>query len=351
MLIVRNEEEKLGRCLTHAAPYVDEIIIVDTGSVDRTKEIAKQFGARIFDFVWVDDFSAARNYALAQSISDWNLVLDADEYIVHMDREAVQRFMDERGDLGRVEINSFTSAKGVEGKGRSFITRLLPSPIRYKGRIHEQVDSELVRSQIPITVHHDGYLHGSKHDRNLPLLLREVQQHPENSYIKFQLGKEYQGKHELALASEYFARALGQIGGKERYAPNVVVHYLYALKDTRSFEEGLRIIQTKFEWVQLFPDYHFACGVFYLDLVMSDPGVYGSYLSEIEASYRKCLMIGETYRYDSESGTGSYLALYNLAVFFEVFGRREEAANCLREAALMGYERAENRLASLCSQL
>ena len=80
-MIVKDEESYLQKCLEAARPFVDEIIIVDTGSKDKTKEIAKRYDARIFDFAWVDDFSEARNFSLSKATSDWILVLDADEIV------------------------------------------------------------------------------------------------------------------------------------------------------------------------------------------------------------------------------------------------------------------------------
>lgn len=81
VMIVKNEERSLKRCLEAVKPLVDRMIVVDTGSYDRTREIAEKMGAEVYDFVWNNDFSAARNFALEQSDGDWNLVLDADEYV------------------------------------------------------------------------------------------------------------------------------------------------------------------------------------------------------------------------------------------------------------------------------
>lgn len=86
-MIVKNEEQTLGRCLSSIDGVVDEIVIVDTGSTDRTKHIAGQFGAVIRDFAWIDDFAAARNFAFAQATKDYILWLDADDVVEAEDRQ------------------------------------------------------------------------------------------------------------------------------------------------------------------------------------------------------------------------------------------------------------------------
>lgn len=86
-MIVKNEEDTLFRCLDSVRDIVDEIIIVDTGSIDSTKEIAKKFTTKIYDFEWVNDFSAARNYSFSKATMEYILWLDADDVILPKDRE------------------------------------------------------------------------------------------------------------------------------------------------------------------------------------------------------------------------------------------------------------------------
>ncbi|MDQ1147984.1 glycosyltransferase involved in cell wall biosynthesis [Bacillus sp. SORGH_AS 510] len=86
-MIVKNEEEVLANCLQSIQKICDEIIIVDTGSTDRTKEIAKQFTDKVLDFKWIDDFSAARNFAFSQATMDYILWLDADDVLLPNEQE------------------------------------------------------------------------------------------------------------------------------------------------------------------------------------------------------------------------------------------------------------------------
>ncbi len=92
-MIVKNEENFLGQCLDSVKGLVDEIIIVDTGSADRTKEIAGRFTDKVFDFEWCDDFSAARTESLRHATGDWILVLDADEVIAKRDHDVIRKLI------------------------------------------------------------------------------------------------------------------------------------------------------------------------------------------------------------------------------------------------------------------
>ena len=89
-MIVRDEEKNLSQCLESVRGVFDEIVVLDTGSKDRTVEIARSFGARVFDFVWVDDFGAARNAALARARGDYAFWLDADDLIEPPERAKLE---------------------------------------------------------------------------------------------------------------------------------------------------------------------------------------------------------------------------------------------------------------------
>src|SRR2546421_7974014 len=89
-VIVKNEEARLPTCLASAGDLVDEVIVVDTGSGDRTREIATGYGARVFDFSWVDDFSAARNESLRRATGDWIFWLDADDQLDEANRRKLR---------------------------------------------------------------------------------------------------------------------------------------------------------------------------------------------------------------------------------------------------------------------
>src|SRR5262249_36848573 len=94
-MIVRNEERFLAECLQSVADLVDEIVVIDSGSTDRTKEIAAGFGAKVIDFTWVDNFAAARNESLRHATGNWIPWLDADERLDAANRERLRRLLAE----------------------------------------------------------------------------------------------------------------------------------------------------------------------------------------------------------------------------------------------------------------
>ena len=100
-MIVKNEEDYIEKCIGSVNGIVDEIIIVDTGSNDRTREVAERFNAKIYDFKWNDDFSAARNFSISKATKDWILVLDADETISSKDLETIKGLANNNSNNGK----------------------------------------------------------------------------------------------------------------------------------------------------------------------------------------------------------------------------------------------------------
>ena len=136
-MIVRDEEETLARCLDTVKDIVDEIIIVDTGSVDKTKYIASQYTSNIYDFKWIDDFGAARNYSFSKATQEYILWLDADDVLMEEDRNKFKYFkerMEPSVDVVMMKYNL-----GVDNKERPVCTyyreRLVKRDKNYKGMI------------------------------------------------------------------------------------------------------------------------------------------------------------------------------------------------------------------------
>ncbi|HCT92849.1 MAG TPA: glycosyltransferase family 2 protein [Lachnospiraceae bacterium] len=349
VMIVKNEGRCLGKCLSLAKGLVDGIYITDTGSDDNTVEIAREHGAHISHFAWRDDFAAAKNYALEQSPCDWNLILDADEYLVSGRRKELQAFVEKGGRLGAIERHdSYREDSGEISQSCTYTTRLIPRGTFLEGRVHEQVASDLPVVAVPLVFDHDGYLQEGKGERNLEILLDELGAAPEDSYLLYQAARTLWLMKEYVRADKYFEKfyRLVPVTGTG-YRMNGIVSYIYNLIELGKYDEGLEVIEKEKNRLGGYADFQFACGTFYTKMVFSDVQRYIAYLPEIERSYRRCLKIGEVSGHECVRGNGSFKAAYNLGVWFEVNGKQQAARTYYRQAAALGYRPAAERLRGL----
>lgn len=346
VMIVKNESRSLEKSLSLAGKLVDEIYITDTGSTDKTLEIAQRYQAHISNFGWCNDFAAARNFALKQSPCDWNLVLDADEYLISGKKKDILRFIEAGTHIGAIERHdSYREANGEISQSCVFTTRLIPKGAYYEGRVHEQIISPLPIAPLPLVFNHDGYLYGGKGERNLEILLEELNENPDDPYTLYQIARTLWLMKNYFEADNYFAkfyRLVPETG--TGYRVNGVITYIYNLMELKKYEEGFRIIENEKQRLGIYADYHFACGTFYTQAIFSDVQRYVGYLPEIESSYRECLEIGEVPGHEGVLGNGSFKAAYNLGVWFEVNGKIKEALYYYRMSANAGYQPAKERM-------
>jgi O-antigen biosynthesis protein len=249
-MIVKNEEKYLEQCLNSVKDLVDEMIVVDTGSMDKTKEIAVKFGAKVFDFEWCDDFSAARNESLKHATGDWILVLDADEVISERDVEEIKNLILDREMRGYILIQrNYFKLKddlnwgfenglkiGSAGQGeKSFVSSdnddyvesmgmvgWMPTPIvrlfrnsekvKFSGVVHEDVsptlNGKIIESMVPI--HHFGKTNVNSWKKKWALYgkLAEKKAKEDNDYYAyFELGRQYLAGKKLDLAKEALLRS------------------------------------------------------------------------------------------------------------------------------------------------
>lgn len=349
VMIVKNEGRSLEKCLSRVRQLVDEIYITDTGSTDQTLAIAEKYQAHVSHFEWNNDFSAARNHALAQSSCDWNLVLDADEYLVSGKRKDLQRFVEKGGFVGAIQRHdSYREANGELSKSCAYITRLIPKDTWFEGRIHEQVISPLPIAPVPLVFEHDGYLQEGKGGRNLEILLEELREAPEDPYVLYQTARTLWLMMDYARADEYFEEFYRLVPDSGTgYRTSGVISYIYNLLELKKYEKGFEIIENEKERLAPYADYHFACGTFYTQAIFSDVQRYVGYLPQIEASYMRCLEIGEVPEHEGVYGNGSFKAAYNLGVWYEVNGNVKKALNYYRKAQSKGYLLAKERIKKL----
>ncbi|MEI6783535.1 MAG: glycosyltransferase, partial [Verrucomicrobiota bacterium] len=202
-LIVKNEERFLGQCLASIKGLAHQVVVVDTGSTDRTVEIAREHGAQVHSFAWCDDFSAARNAALEHVTGDWVLILDADEELPPEQHAALRKL------LHNISVISWRlplQDVGREAEGCSYVPRLFRNApgLYYAGRVHEQVFTRIEERRAEwgletrlgdATLRHYGYtkeltLERDKVGRNLRLLEQAIIEAPGDTNLLMNYGLE-----------------------------------------------------------------------------------------------------------------------------------------------------------------
>ncbi len=216
-MIVRDEEDVLGRCLESVYDLVDEIIVVDTGSRDNTKAIAGRYTDCIHDFPWIDDFAAARNAAFDYATCRYCLWLDADDVLLDPDREEFRRLKETLDP--EVDMVMMPYHEGFDPQGNLTFSyyreRLIKNDpaLRWKGAVHEVIEPQgkIIYSACAVT---HRKLHPSDPDRNLRifegLLRRGVELDPRQ---QFYYGRELYYHQRYAQAEEVFAAFLASERG------------------------------------------------------------------------------------------------------------------------------------------
>jgi len=220
-MIVKNEERFLGQCLASVKDIADELIVIDTGSTDRTVEIAREHGAQVGYFEWCNDFAAARNASIAPATGDWILFLDADEELSPAEKQTLPALLNS-DNIALIRLPMINVHQGQ--KSQSILPRLfrnIPS-VQFQGCVHEGVYTSILeisnKWQIEISVGtllilHYGYTpevirERNKVQRNYELLLKALEERPNEAYFYMQLGLELRRLDRLDESFDAYAKAL-----------------------------------------------------------------------------------------------------------------------------------------------
>jgi glycosyltransferase involved in cell wall biosynthesis len=329
VMIVRDEARCLARCLESVRHHVDETIVLDTGSTDDTVAIAMRHGATVHHYAWTEDFAAARNAALDHSNADWNLILDADEWLGDASALGTATLPPADGATPR-----FLGGARIVNQGgaaaRKVIPRVLPRGVRYEGRIHEQPVARMPLVVLPLEIHHDGYEAAQlmrKADRNERLLRAELRANPDDAYLWFQLGREHLVRGHVAEAADALMTAYRASEPHAHFRHGIVVAVIQALKGAERFPEALALVDAEHRNWPGSPDFYFAVADLYLEWARRNPAIaMEELLPVVEGAWKRCLDIGERPDLDgSVEGCGSYLAAANLAMFYRTLGIDDEA--------------------------
>lgn len=338
-LIARDEEAFIQSCLASLHGAVDEIVVVDTGSADRTPEIARALGAQVIVKTWPGDFSLARNWSLEAASGDWALVIDADEELLPESAELVKSYARSgAADAYLINIHHFPDDEEAHLVSQRVGLFRRDPRFRYEGRIHEQVGDALRRnggkvSASLISVVHRGYepwviAAKRKHLRNLTLLQYEMELAPLEARWYYYVGQEYQALSRFAEAAEHFERCLELVQDKSQ-SSLVVPTVLRLLLCYARMGDWDRFYETSDRYRSAFP----ACtDIRFIDARAS--AALGN-LRRGLAMLMEAISAGDPppgMFHAVLPGTGSYRAWFTMGQILEHMGQKREAVGAYIQA-------------------
>ncbi|WP_405158122.1 glycosyltransferase [Paenibacillus sp. FSL H8-0283] len=343
-MIVKDEAVSLQRCLNAVKDVVDEIIVVDTGSIDDTTEIARLHGAVVICTEWNGDFSEARNLSLAAATKPWILVLDADEVWVQtpqMKTELMRLLAASRDDVWGYWIQ-VTSLLGVSGEEHvtDAVCRLFRNDprIAFQGRIHEEIASSIMALAPQGVLHsgleviHYGYLEQvitdkNKGARNMQLIRFALNQEGDQPELLYALAAEWfqQAKYDEAL--RLLQPLLAQLKPECGYHSDLVLKTAYAWREIGSPERALAVVEAWAPVYEDFPDLLEFGAVLELDQGREDVAL--NWLKQAKSA------ASTASRYTSVSGAGTYRSLTLEGMAYERAGRWAEAETAYTAALSM----------------
>jgi CDP-glycerol glycerophosphotransferase (TagB/SpsB family) len=287
-MIVKNEENVLQRCLESVKDGVDEIVIVDTGSTDNTKEIAHRYTDKVFDYKWNNSFSEARNYAQSKATSEWILALDADEFVDYQNLFELRNELTENQDhfnMCVVKIYNF-AGKDAQAIFNNYHVRIYKNDpaIKYYRTIHEQLKrtdgKELCSHVSKLVVYHSGYLSNTvtaknKGSRNRALIDKEINAEGQTGFDYFNLGNELvsQGKTEKAL--NCYVKAYQKAPDiKYSWVGTCLIQMCQCLVGLKRYNDALNVIRDSESIFDSYADFKAIKGKIYLLQGRADDALY-----------------------------------------------------------------------------
>ncbi|MBD2561429.1 MULTISPECIES: tetratricopeptide repeat protein [Nostoc] len=339
-MIVKNEAATLPKCLNSVRKVVDEMVVLDTGSIDRTPNIAQQLGAKVHHFKWCNDFSAARNAALKYVTGDWILVLDADETltpgIVPQVREAIAR--DEY-----LLINLVRHEIGAEQSPYSLVSRLFRNhpDIHFDRPYHALVDdsvSEILTKEphwqvgyLPgVALSHVGYqksaiAQNNKYAKAATAMEGFLATHPDDPYVCSKLGALYVETGKVSQGMELLRRGIS--AAEENYDILYELHYHLGIAYSRlqKFPQAISHYKTAIK-LPIYPMLKLGAYNNLGNLLKAAGDLNGA-----KAAYATTLKIDPTF----------VVGHYNLAMIFKALGLFTDAIACYQNAIALNPNYAE----------
>ncbi|OEF98892.1 hypothetical protein BHF71_02900 [Vulcanibacillus modesticaldus] len=259
-MITKDEEKSLPKSLDSVVNYVDEIIIIDTGSTDDTIKIAQKFGAKVFQIKWQNDFSIARNHGLEKANGEWILYLDADEILEH--GELLKKLIEKADkDIEGFLFNIINyTDESLTHSEKSVSLRLFRNKpeLRFFGAIHEQLPiKDKFVAMTELIIHHFGYLPSINKDkkkskRNLEILQAEIKKNPTDGFTLYNLASEYLRLHQFNEAIHYYKKALKHTDQEIGYESRLYKMLGISLLESKQLVECKNYLD---EGINKYPDY------------------------------------------------------------------------------------------------
>lgn len=274
-IITKNEAENLDKCLRALSAYPFEIVVVDTGSTDNSMEVARQYTDRVYTFEWINDFSAARNYAAGRASHNTIFPIDTDEFVTRLDWDELQAELSENPKaVGSIKRLDYFETEGERRCQLCLIDRIYNRKYyRYDKPIHETLvpatRMTYASYSTSIEVDHVGYLGpGNKLQdkamRDMELLLKELAQNPDEPYYYFQIAQSYMLMRDEENALSYFQKAMERRPDPlADYTHVLVYNYGHLLLEQNRMEEA-SVILDYYKYYCNNMDYLCLVGLFYL---------------------------------------------------------------------------------------
>ena len=328
-MIARDEEAFIAQCLDSAKDFVDEIIVVDTGSSDRTPEIAKSYGAKVYEFPWNDSYADARNESLKRASHEWILVLDADEKLDPATAHLLRREIANPRAEGYNILFRNVMTDGVTPDITSHrVCRLFRNDpkYRYESRVHEHVENAITRNggrvgQLDVLVHHYGYrtdivAERGKHERYVRMLEAEVRDNPDDIFYLHHFSAALCAGNEFDRAIPHLQHACDIVTVESAFAPMVFSHLVNALREMNRLEEALEVVERAGK-----------IGIKYPQLSFCEANVLLSMNRPTEAieAFEQAIAMGRGKDWTGDAGTVGYKADFGLASAYFMLGNHDRA--------------------------
>lgn len=349
-IITKNESERIGKCLERLVPLGYEIVVADTGSTDDTKQIALKFTDKVYDFEWVDNFSAARNFCASKATSNFIFVLDSDEYLLEFNKKWVESNLKKYpNNIGEIQINNLvgtTDVNALTNVDTSYVPRIYNKKLyHFDGIVHEQIESisnikKLPIEAFPVTVEHVGYIQTLeqkkiKAQRNIALLEKQLRTGKDKEYTMYQIGNTYVYEKDYIRGYAYLKATLDfDLDPKKDWVLDLMITYMIVLQELKLYDEALQIIGV-YDAFDYSSDFLYEMGQIYRLTNNPDQAI---------EEYKKATKI----KTSLVDGKNSYMSYYSIGAIYYEKGDMENAKLYFKKA--LPFEMAKDSLEIIKNQ-